>query len=348
MGLWYLGRRAAFPPRLRWGVVAGMVLLVGAAVWWYAPRLSLDSAIMNRPRIWLAGLRLSAMNPGGVGMGYSGNLVQSFMCPDLAIRTLVSTPLTLLAEYGWLVGLLILWVVFLSCIEIGCLFWDVYQPMPAYWPAFCRRILPMDVKPLRGICLFVGLLLSSLNSTLIDSAILIGTVSQGRLNQILEWILALTFVGVCGWMAGRGARRIGWTTHLFSASVLCVSLCAPLRALQAETTPRVEAGYVSVSPHISGVAYHDASWPLAEMARLMQRFGRIRLAPGVPPEVFAKNGLREPVWLFGEVGESAARFAPSFVTLVSPSSLLAPPQNVTAIYCRRYGEPCHDSRVVYY
>ena len=50
-------------------VLAFVGLIALAAVWWMAPRMSLDGSILNRPKIWLAGLRLFAANPNGVGLG---------------------------------------------------------------------------------------------------------------------------------------------------------------------------------------------------------------------------------------------------------------------------------------
>ena len=74
-------------------------------LWWMWPRLALDGAVMNRPKIWLAGLQLFAANPMGVGFGNSGEIASAFMLPDgITVRTLVNSHLTLLAGMGALVG----------------------------------------------------------------------------------------------------------------------------------------------------------------------------------------------------------------------------------------------------
>ena len=81
------------------------VVVAAIALWWMWPRLELDGAVMNRPKIWLAGLRLFAVNPLGVGFGNSGEIASAFMLPDgITVRTLVNSHLTLLAETGVLVG----------------------------------------------------------------------------------------------------------------------------------------------------------------------------------------------------------------------------------------------------
>ena len=51
------------------GGLATSVAVVAIAIWWMWPRLALDGAILNRPKIWLAGLRLFAANPLGIGFG---------------------------------------------------------------------------------------------------------------------------------------------------------------------------------------------------------------------------------------------------------------------------------------
>ena len=81
------------------------ILCVAIAAWWMWPRLTIDDSILNRPRIWLAGLQLFAANPSGVGLGNSGAVASAFLLPDIPeIRTLINAHLTLLAELGWIVG----------------------------------------------------------------------------------------------------------------------------------------------------------------------------------------------------------------------------------------------------
>ncbi len=87
------------------GGLATAVVAVAIAAWWMWPRLALDGAILNRPKIWLAGLKLFAANPLGVGFGKSGEIATAFMLPEgTEVRTLVNSHLTLLAEMGAFVG----------------------------------------------------------------------------------------------------------------------------------------------------------------------------------------------------------------------------------------------------
>ena len=97
------GRNELRPSRVAAGVVA--VVALAAVAWWMRGRMSLDGAVMNRPKIWLAGLQLFASNPLGVGFGCSGEIASAFLLPDgVAVRTLVNSHLTLLVETGALIG----------------------------------------------------------------------------------------------------------------------------------------------------------------------------------------------------------------------------------------------------
>jgi hypothetical protein len=74
------GRRWNAVPTI-WGIILA-VCLACVAAWWMWPRLALNGAILNRPKIWLAGLRLFAANPMGVGFGNSGEIASTFLLPD--------------------------------------------------------------------------------------------------------------------------------------------------------------------------------------------------------------------------------------------------------------------------
>ena len=83
--------------------MTGVVLaLLGVAVivWWMWPRLTIDDSILNRPRIWLAGLRLFAANLSGVGLGNFGAVASACLLPGiLERRTMISAHSTLLVEF---------------------------------------------------------------------------------------------------------------------------------------------------------------------------------------------------------------------------------------------------------
>ena len=155
------------------GKAAVAALAVGLSFWWLAPRLALDGSVLNRPKIWLAGLRLFAANPDGVGLGNSGALASAFLLPgDVPdVRTLVSSHLTLLAEGGWLVG----------------------------WAHFAFLALALCVvrrSPRVGLA-FAGLVLSACASTVFDWPVLFDFAEQGGLgaaNWILSWLTLALFV----------------------------------------------------------------------------------------------------------------------------------------------------------
>ena len=163
----------------RLGKAAVAALAVGLPLWWLAPRLALDGSILNRPKIWLAGLRLFAANPDGVGLGNSGALASAFLLPgDVPdVRTLVSSHLTLLAEGGWLVG------------------W-------AHFAFLALALCGVRRSPRVGLA-FAGLVLSACASTVFDWPVLFGFAAQGGLgapNWILSWLTLALFVAFGVWL----------------------------------------------------------------------------------------------------------------------------------------------------
>ena len=183
---WWLGKRrtacmAHVPCRRWWPWVVVGLAVAGLAFWWLGPRLVLDDSILNRPKIWLAGLRLFAANPGGVGLGNSGTLVSAFLLDDGVpeVRTLVNAHLTLLAEFGWIVG----WA----------------------WCAFIVWALcGMGRSPRVGIA-FAGLVASACSSTVFDWPVLFdvhGFGNLGVVNWILSWGMFVFFIGSGVWLVG--------------------------------------------------------------------------------------------------------------------------------------------------
>ena len=152
-------------------------LFAMAAIWWMAPRLTLDGAILNRPRIWLAGLRLAAANPFGVGFGGSGALASAFLLPEsIAVRTLVNSHLTLLAEAGALIG--------------------------GLWFVFVVAALAMGRAMPRTRIAFAGLAVSAFSSSVFDWHVLFDFAKLGGLgisNFVLSWVMLAGFA-VSGWL----------------------------------------------------------------------------------------------------------------------------------------------------
>ena len=158
------------------------------AVWWMWPRLAIDGSILNRPRIWLAGLVLFAANPSGVGLGNSGAVASAFLLPDIPeIRTMISAHITLLAEFGWIVGWA--WFAFISLALLG-----------------------LRQSPRMGIA-FAGLVVSGCSSTIFDWPVLFDASDFGGLgvaNWILSWTMLLAFVGMGCWLIAKAAAKGKW------------------------------------------------------------------------------------------------------------------------------------------
>lgn len=155
---WWTSRRgaarSASAPYRHWGM---LITLIGVALWWMGPRLVLDDSILNRPKIWLAGLQLFAANPSGVGLGNSGTVASAFLLDGIPeVRTMISAHITLLAEFGWLVGWM--WLAF-----IGLALCGVRE---------CPRV---------GTA-FAGLVLSGCSSTVFDWPVLFDFAEQGGLG----------------------------------------------------------------------------------------------------------------------------------------------------------------------
>ena len=170
------------------GKAAVAALAVGLSLWWLGPRLALDGSILNRPKIWLAGLRLFAANPDGVGLGNSGALASAFLLPgDVpGVRTLVSSHLTLLAEGGWLVG------------------W-------AHFAFLALALCGVRRSPRVGLA-FAGLVLSACASTVFDWPVLFDFAEQGGLgaaNWILSWLTLALFVAFGVWLVVKSATQTG-------------------------------------------------------------------------------------------------------------------------------------------
>lgn len=148
------------------------VLFLCAGIWGVLSRFTWDKAISNRPDIWLAGLKIYAANPMGVGLGNSGLIVSTFLLDGIVCRTLVNSHLTLLAEGGLLVGFL--WA--------GLIY---YAPIngirkPAVWYAFA------------------GLTLSAFFASVFDWPVLFDFRTFGGLgmtNFLLSWGYAVVVFG---------------------------------------------------------------------------------------------------------------------------------------------------------
>ena len=322
------GRRWNAVPTI-WGIIL-TVCLACVAAWWMWPRLVLDGAVMNRPKIWLAGLRLFAANPMGVGFGNSGEIASAFMLPDgITVRTLVNSHLTLLAEMGTFVG--------------------------GAWLAFIALALCVGWRMRRTWVAFAGLAVSAFSASVFDWHVLFDFAEKGGygvVNFALAWGLFGAFVVMGVAMIGAGVfgnninnlgqhvmergltspRRIVVRAGMMCASIL-VALVASVLLARRDAMPKVEGEYVVCGRRWNAVptrlcVYRDEGWSLKSVAKRFPDGARFCVRPGVP-ENAEDDG---EVWLFGDAAESAWRFPSARLTLVSPPEFFDPPTNAVVLH----------------
>ena len=246
-------------------------LAVGLSLWWLGPRLALDGSILNRPKIWLAGLRLFAANPGGVGLGNSGTLASAFLLGDGVpeVRTLVNAHLTLLAECGWFVG----WA----------------------WGAFIALALTgLKESPRIGFT-FAGLVASGCSATVFDWAVLLDFAEQGGLgwtNWILSWGMFAFFIGCGTWLVwSRTPRAEAARVQRAPGSIVFALACSGALVLAARlvppgNAPRVRDGYAFSGDAPRTLALYDGAWNLRAV---LPRAGRNAVVPVRPVSRFPRG-----------------------------------------------------------
>lgn len=238
-----LGLRAGAVVVRRKPVVAALAVAGAVAVCWMWPRLVLDGSVLNRPKIWLAGLRLFAANPDGVGLGNSGAIASAFLLDGIPeIRTLISAHITLLAEFGRLAGLA--WFTFIALALFG-----------------------VRSSPRVGVA-FAGLALSGCTSTVFDWAVLLDFADGGglgRVNRFLSWGLLTLFVAFGVWLIVFRLRHTqGPCLMLTSLLIACVVTFVPC-PLPTDGVPVVRGGLVRVGDFPGTLALYDPSWRMREV-----------------------------------------------------------------------------------
>ena len=246
-------------------------LAVGLPLWWLGPRLALDGSILNRPKIWLAGLRLFTANPGGVGLGNSGTLASAFLLGDGVpeVRTLVNAHLTLLAECGWFVG----WA----------------------WGAFIALALTgLKESPRIGFA-FAGLVASGCSATVFDWAVLLDFAEQGGLgwtNWILSWGMFAFFIGCGTWLVwSRTPRAEAARVQRAPGSIVFALACSgalvlATRLVPPGNAPRVRDGYAFSGDAPRTLALYDGAWNLRAV---LPRAGRNAVVPVRPVSRFPRG-----------------------------------------------------------
>ena len=278
-----------------------LILLVGGIF----GRFSLDKAVTNRPEIWLAGLKLYAANPLGVGLSNSGTVVSNFMLENILCRTLVNSHLTLLAEIGMIAGF--------------------------FWFSFIFYALFTGVKKPRTWCAVAGLCISSTSASIFDWDLLSDFQNFGELpllNFVLSWLMLLLFLALTLYLLWDkiNLKRLGFAA---GCAILCVIL--PFCLWKADT-PKVKSNIVYTSPDAPLVLYNE-EWNLKSLLPYCKNGYQIPLQPGL---VKIKT---EKVILFGNAAEYAPEFPESKITYINPPDFFEPVANTQKIIL-----PSHDTR----
>ena len=238
-----LGLRAGAVVVRRKPVVAALAVAGAVAVCWMWPSLVLDGSVLNRPKIWLAGLRLFAANPDGVGLGNSGAIASAFLLDGVPeIRTLVSAHITLLAEFGRLAGLA--WFTFIALALFG-----------------------VRSSPRVGVA-FAGLALSGCTSTVFDWAVLFDALDcggLGRANRVLSWGLLALFV-VFGFrlIASQLCHAQGLRPMFASLLIACAVTSAPC-LLPTDSVPIIRNGLVLAGEPPRTLALYGPPWRMMDV-----------------------------------------------------------------------------------
>lgn len=189
------------------GAVLILSLLISSAV----GRFTFDASASNRIEIWLAGLRLFLGNPLGVGLGNSGEIASAFLLPeDIEIRSLVNSHLTLLCEFGFIVGAF--WISLIFC-AIKC--------------GYCQMANPLKFAALVSFC---GLVVSSGISSAFDWEVLL---SPSRFEYLTNINLAASYC-LFALFCLLAFYLIKGSFHLkefFSVFALCVGVFLPFFVL---------------------------------------------------------------------------------------------------------------------
>ena len=279
-------RKAAFA----FAVVLATVAVAGGVAMRFHP----DAAAMNRLSIWWTGLKLSAANPAGVGMGNSGLLASAFMLDGIECRTLVNSHLTLLAELGLIVG--------------------------GAWLAFVLSGIFGGVGRLRTWCAFAGLSLSAFASSVFDWHVLLGVVDvHSYSNLLLSWVLFVLYVG-CGL---RLVLRPWPLCRMLSVLSIVVLIVLLLPFIQTTNVPVVHDGFIVKKGTSMPFVFRDDTWSIRAVLPYLDDGYRIKITPGCS-DIQANV---ESVMLFGAVAESAFRFPHAEILIIDPPEFCALPPN---------------------
>lgn len=260
-------------------------------------RFTLDKAVTNRPEIWVAGLKLYATNPLGVGVGNSGAIVSSLILDGICCRTLVNSHITLLVELGIFVGFSWLSVVFYSVIH--------------------------GRKRIRLCTSFCGLVISGFSASIFDWGVLLDFQNYGYhslLNFCLSWMLLVIFfsLSVCLMWGKFKGKELGVACIL---SMICViTPCVMLRGVSLYFNDDVI--YTSNS---APLLLYDDDWSIKTAVAYSDGSYQIPVKPGF------KNRESSSVFLFGNASEYAGEFPERDIVYVHPPEFFIPALNTKKI-----------------
>ncbi len=275
-----------------------LILLIGGIF----GRFTIDKSVTNRPEIWLAGLKLYAANPLGVGLSNSGMIVSNFMLEDIQCRTLVNSHLTLLAEFGVIAGF--------------------------FWFLFIFYALFSGIRKSRTWCAVAGLTISAISASIFDWDLLSDFQNYGELpllNFVLSWLLLVVFLTLTLYLLWEkiSFKRLGIAAG-------CAIFCAILPfCLWKSDTPKVKGDTVYTSTDAPLVLYDD-EWEIKALLPYCENGYQIPLQPDLVKIPADK------VILFGNAAEYAPEFPESKITYVNPPDFFEPLPNTEKIILPPY------------
>ena len=285
--------------------IAGGILLI-LFIGGIFGRFAIDKAVTNRPEIWLAGLKLYAANPLGVGLSNSGIIVSNFILENIQCRTLVNSHLTLLVEFGMIAGF--------------------------FWILFIFYALFSGVKKPRTWCAVAGLAISAISASIFEWDLLSDFQNFGELpllNFILSWLMLLLFISLTIYLLWDKMNL----KKLYIA-VSCAMLCVILPfCLWRSDTPKVQNKNIIYTSLEAPLVLYDEEWDIKSILPYCKDGYQIPLKPDL---VKIKA---EKLILFGNAAEYAPEFPDSQITYVNPPDFFEPFPNTEKIIL-----PSYDTR----
>ena len=282
--------------------VVTLILVFLSGVWM---RFRLDGAVMNRPKIWLAGLQLFAANPLGVGGGNSGKLATAFLLPDgIQCRTLVNSHLTFLVEYGIVFGFI--------------------------WFAILLYALSRGIRKTAFFCSLAGLAVSALSASVFDPGVLFDFQSYGDLpllNFILSWgifLLYFALIAVCS------LGKIQWKKFAAAAGLSGAVLLVFL-LFQTPDAPHRKGEYLIREGSPMTAVLYDGEWKLREIRAYLENGWILPLKDCCLPETVRREKI-DRIYLFGEMSTMAKDFPEQPLYFVCPPDYAEFPENLKGVF----------------